>query len=151
MKRILGSAAIYWRENTSEVLDGVTQRMDEEPPPPIHCCGPFEGPIKSEFLCPVCDDDLVTGIQGATTICCVEWLTGRWVVGDGRVGNRACHCFVSDPFEGEPNVTQAQRRFFFYRTLAILLGGGGQRVDFPPCVKEKIQELYGDSVVGFHP
>ena len=124
--------------------------MNPEPPPPIHCCGPFDGPTKTQFMCPVCDDDRVTGLEGAATVCCVEWLTGQWVVGDGRVGNRGCYCFVTDPFENDEHATNAQRRFFFYRTLAILLGGSGQRVDLPDCVKEKIQELYGDSAVGFH-
>ena len=151
MKRILGSAAIYWRENTSDVLGGVTRRMDQEPPAAIHCCGPFQGALKSEFLCPVCDDDRVTGLEGAEIVCCVEWLTGQWIVGDNRVGNRACYCFVSDPFENDENATNSQRRFYFYRTLAILLGGGGQRVDLPDCVLEKIQELYGEGVVGFNP
>ena len=49
----------------------------------------------------------------------------------------------------EPGATNANRRFFYYRTLAILLGGSGTRVDLPPCVKEFISELWGDSVTGY--
>ena len=124
--------------------------MQAEPPEPIHCCGPFDRNNRTLFRCPVCDDDQVTGIDGAPTLCCVDWLRGQWIVGDGRVGNRTCHCFVTDPFENEPGATNAQRRYYFYRTLAILLGGSGQRVDLPACVKEAIQQLYGDSQTGYH-
>ena len=53
--------------------------MDPGAPQVVYCCGPFEDETKSLFLCPVCDDDRVTGLEGAATVCCVEWLTGQWV------------------------------------------------------------------------
>ena len=52
-------------------------------------------------------------------------------------------------FRHLPRVRCEQRRFFYYRTVAKLLGGGGKRVDLPFCVKEKIESLHGDSTTGF--
>lgn len=101
------------------------------------------------FLCPVCDDDFVTGLEGAEVVCTAEWLDGQPLTGDTQVDGRACVCFHTDPYEGEPEATNANRRFYLYRTIALLLGGAGRRVDLPACVKERIQELYGNSEVGF--
>ena len=117
----------------------------------VYVAGPFSTNNRNVFLCPECDDDQVTGLDGAPTICTALWLHGQALQGDARVGSRACVCWVTDPYADDPEATNANRRFFFYRTLAILFGGAGQRVDLPACVKERIAELYGDSVIGFLP
>ena len=116
----------------------------------LHVVGPVQGNAHSLFLCPVCDDDRTTGTEGYELVCTAEFLRGKDLVGDARVGHRSCVCFVTDPFAGEENATDAQRRFYFYRTIALFLNGGGQRVDLPCCVREAIEELYGESRTGFH-
>ena len=114
----------------------------------VYVAGPFWDNTHQVFLCPECDDDRVTGIEGPIQ-CTVDWLRGQWLVGDAQVGHRTCSCWLTDPWVNEPGATNANRRFFYYRTLAILLGGSGTRVDLPPCVKEFISELWGDSVTGY--
>ncbi|KAL1525690.1 hypothetical protein AB1Y20_020541 [Prymnesium parvum] len=79
------------------------------------------------FLCPSCDDDRLDKVQY-----------------DGKT----IFCFKDDPFEGE-DVANKRRRFFLYSAIAKELGGTGRRVDLPLCVKDKIQDLYGESEVGF--
>ena len=125
--------------------------MEQEAPELIYVCGPFSGNNRTVFLCPECDDDQVTGLEGAPKTCSTLWLEGLLLLGDDRVGDRSCKCWQTDPYDGEVGATNAQRRFFHYRTIALFFGDAGQRVDLPECVKEKIQELFGDSVVGFHP
>lgn len=102
------------------------------------------------FLCPVCDDDRLTDIPpAAVRVCTTEWLAGAHLVGDSKLGHRECFCWETDPFQGE-EATGKQRRFFYYRTVALRLGAEpGQRVDLPGCTKEKIEQLFGASEVGF--
>ena len=40
----------------------------------------------------------------------------------------------------------AERRFFHYRYIALLLGAKGdkKRVKLPPCIQARIKEMYGD-------
>lgn len=111
----------------------------------FHVVGPEGVAGKWVFLCPVCDDDRVTGLDGAERVCTAQWLHGQLLRGDKKVGNRTCYCFQSDPFEGETSVKNDQRRYFHYRVIALKLGGAGRRVDLPGCVREKVEELYGES------
>lgn len=116
----------------------------------IHIVGPERVTDKWIFLCPECDDDRVDGIPAdVTRVCTVEWLEGQQLIGDDKLGGRTCYCWQTDPFEGEDDATDRSRRYFYYRTLAFKLGGSGRRVDLPLCVKEKIEELFGQSTVGF--
>lgn len=116
----------------------------------LHVAGPLLHRDKWVLLCPQCDDDQLTDLPPeAERLCTTEWLDGELLQGDAKLGHRQCQCWRTDPFEGEV-ASGAQKRFFHYRTIAILLGAQpGQRVDLPGCVKLKIEELYGDSQVGF--
>lgn len=116
----------------------------------LHVVGPLQHGETWVFLCPTCDDDRLTDLPAAADRqCTTDWLTGQLLAGDSRLGNRSCHCWHTDPYEGE-KASGKQRRFFHYRTIAFLLGAApGQRVDLPGCVKDKIEELFGESLVGF--
>ena len=118
---------------------------------------PFVGPIANKmleqvFLCTECDadDPLVKKEKGHDKDrgCVVEWLTGQQLRGD----RATCFCFESDPFprddESAEHVTMAERRFFHYRYIALLLGAKGdkKRVKLPPCVQARIKEMYGDEM-----
>ena len=53
-------------------------------------------------------------------------------------------------YEEFPEVPQKRRRFYHYRTVSWKLGlGPKERADLPGCVKDRIEEDYGDSEVGF--
>ena len=118
-----------------------------------HVVGPVRVSSKWIFLCPECDSDrLDTQPSQSDTVvqCTKEWLRGEHLRGDERTGNRSAYCFESDPYEGEGgSELNNKRRFFYYTTVAKLLGGAGKRVDLPLCVKERIEELHGDSQTGF--
>ena len=45
-------------------------------------------------------------------------------------------------------MTDKNRRYFMYRTLAPLLGAAGRRVQLPCCVEDKIEDLYPTSAEG---
>lgn len=113
--------------------------------------GPVEGDGKWFFQCPV--HDVPADVDGAAEprTCTAEWLQGQLLrgVGDKKLGERTCYCFETDPYEGEPNVEDSQRRYFLYRFAALQLGGAGRRVDLPKCVRTKINAQFGDSQVGF--
>lgn len=115
----------------------------------FHVVGPLNDGNKWLLLCPVCDDDRVTGLEGADVQCTVDWLRGQQISGHGKLSHLSCVCFQTDPLEGVAGATDAQRRFFYYSAIARLLGATGQRVDLPACVKEEISSLHGQSVVGF--
>lgn len=112
--------------------------------------GPLLHGEKWVLLCPTCDDDRLTDLPAIPErLCTTEWLEGEVLQGDAKLGHRTCECWRTDPYDGE-DASGKQRRFFHYRTIAILLGAQpGQRVDLPGCVKDKIEELYGESQVGF--
>lgn len=117
---------------------------------PQHVVGPKWEDEKWVFLCPVCDASaLEPGDTPDAAQCTTDWLTGQRLVGDAKVDFREGDCFVTDPYDGVPEVTEAQKRFFYYRTVALLLGGAGRRVQLPSCIRERIEELHGKSGVGF--
>lgn len=117
---------------------------------PIHVVGPVRSARHWVFLCPVCDDDRVTGVEGAPIVCTTEWLRGQELeVADEDLGTRTALCWETDPFEDDPSALPKNRRFFHYTTIARLLGGTGRRVQLPGCVEDKIQDLYGESKTGF--
>ena len=65
---------------------------------------------------------------------------------------RQCECFKEDPWPPLefPTVRDGRRRFYHYRTIAWKLGiEPGKRVKLPGCVCKRIEELYGESKVGF--
>ena len=119
----------------------------------VYVVGPERVSTRWIFLCPACDADRLTtqpSQDDTVVLCTTEWLRGEHLRGDERVGDRSCYCFETDPYEGEGGAEiNNKRRFFYYWTVSKLLGGGGKRVDLPPCVKEKIEELHGDSHTGF--
>lgn len=115
----------------------------------FHVVGPLRSSRKWVFLCPECDDDRVTGLDGARRRCTTDWLEGQLLSGDAGYGERSCYAWQTDPYEGVSEVSNKERRYFYYHTVALLLGGSGRRVDLPACVKEKIEELFGKSEVGF--
>ena len=39
-------------------------------------------------------------------------------------------------------MTNKNRRYFYYRSVAPLLGATGRRVQLPSCVEDKIEELH---------
>lgn len=104
------------------------------------------------FLCPVCTPSVESELDGGGELQCTRtWLQGRLLIGDAKVDGRTCLCFETDPYEGVPNVSDKTRRFFFYRTIALALGGGHRRVKLPRCVELAIEDLYGCSTTGFKP
>ena len=119
----------------------------------LHVVGPERVSNKWIFLCPACDADRLTSQPSqddTVVLCTTEWLRGEHLRGDERVGDRSCYCFETDPYEGEGGTEiDNKRRFFYYTTVARLLGGAGKRVDLPICVKDRIEELYGASRTGF--
>lgn len=110
----------------------------------FYVAGPFRLRGKWVLLCPECDEDRLDDFDRSVAQCTVEWLAGRPLEWDGR----HCLCFETDPFEGE-DVQSKSKRFFHYSAIARLLGGAGRRVNLPICVKDKIEDLYGKSEVGF--
>lgn len=115
----------------------------------IHVVGPVQGPSHWLLLCPICDDDRVEGLGDRTPVCTTVWLRGRLLTGDARLQHRTCLCFETDPLEGVPDATPKQRRFFLYSTIARELGAVGLRAELPGCVRDQIEELHGESTVGF--
>ena len=115
-----------------------------EPEAQVYVVGPERVSSKWIFLCPECDSDRCDtqpSQDGTVVHCTAEWLRGEYLRGDERVGDRSCYCWESDPYEGEGgSELNSRRRFFFYRTIAFKLGGGGKRVDLPLCVKDKIRQ-----------
>lgn len=89
--------------------------------------------------------------DGGERLCTREWLRGQQLYGDEKVDRRSCLCFETDPYEGVPNVPEKTRRYFYYRTIALRLGGGYGRVKLPRCVELQIEELHGRSTTGFKP
>ena len=124
-------------------------------PEEVHVVGPVRVASKWIFLCPECDSDRCTtqpsASQSDTVVqCTTQWLRGQYLRGDDRAGNRACYCFESDPYDDEGgDEINNKRRFFHYITVALLLGGGGKRVDLPLCVRDRIEDLFGESRTGF--
>lgn len=116
---------------------------------PIHVVGPVRSARHWVFMCPVCDDDRVTGLEGAQVVCTTEWLQGQELELEDIDGARTAICWETDPFEGDSSALPKHRRFFHYKTIARLLGGQGRRVQLPGCVEDKVQSLYGESEVGF--
>lgn len=115
----------------------------------IHVAGPFRRRGKWLLLCPVCDDDELSGLDGAARTCTSEWLAGQLLRGDAGFGERTCYAFETDPYESVPDATEKQRRYFYYHTVSRLLGSTGRRVDLPGCVKDRIEDLHGESTTGF--
>ena len=117
-----------------------------------HCVGPERVAGKWVFLCPVCDSQQVSESLEAPTgdvLCTAIWLEGEFLRGDSVLGDRTCYCFETDPFDGEPNATDQQRRFFHYRCISYKLSASRQRVDLPACVKKRIEDRWGQSTTGF--
>lgn len=110
-----------------------------------HVVGPLATPNGRIFLCPVCDDDRVTNVDSDTALCTAEWLTGQ------QLSNKdtSCTCFETSPFADDKDVSDRERRYFYYRTIARLLGAQGCRVRLPQCVTDRIEELHGASKTGF--
>lgn len=110
------------------------------------------GPVQEDhgwaFLCPACDAGRADAqdVQEVDQRCTVVSLQGQLLEFSGR----SCHAWESDPFEGE-DASDKEKRFFFYSSIARLLGGAGRRVDLPTCVKLQISKLYGPSQTGFRP
>lgn len=124
----------------------------------IHVVGPERCADKWIFLCPECDEDRLEGIPPEVTrLCTVEWLDGELLSGDKTLGERSCYCWQTDPYEGEDRARTTRRTGIVASSILQnhrhqawrCIGGGGRRVDLPLCVKEKIEELYGNSEVGF--
>ena len=61
------------------MLVGTPQIVATHPVPEeaIHVVGPVRGNRHWHFLCPVCDNDRVTGIADSEVVCTTEWLEGR--------------------------------------------------------------------------
>lgn len=117
----------------------------------IYVVGPEWSNEKWIFLCPECDDDRVTGVPPEVErLCTVDWLEGQLLSGDKLLGFRSCYCFETDPLEDKEDATDRERRFFYYRTVAFKLGGGGRRVDLPLCVMaERRIERVGQKGIAF--
>ena len=121
----------------------------------VYVVGPLDHPNLNHqvLLCPECDDDRVTGLApDVTRVCTTEWLVGQMLEGDENLDRVQCECFRQNPwpYEEFPEVPQKRRRFYHYRTVAWKLGlGPKERADLPGCVKDRIEEDYGDSEVGF--
>lgn len=116
----------------------------------VHVVGPVWNKNKWVFLCPECDADVIDGLDSSVARqCTTEWLQGQELRYAPSFGDRSCLCWETDPYEGQEEATDKERRFFYYRAVAAELGAQGRRVDLPGCVKDKIQELYGESTTGF--
>lgn len=109
---------------------------------PTYVVGPHRAQGKWIFLCPECDEK--GAIDSANIVCTTDWLRGQELEWD----NHTCLCFETDPYEGE-EVESRRKRFFLYSSISRLLGAHGRRVDLPCCVKQQIEELYGESQTGF--
>ncbi|KAL3922603.1 MAG: hypothetical protein SGPRY_004503, partial [Prymnesium sp.] len=86
----------------------------------VHVVGTLHHKNRAVLLCPECDEDRVKGVP------------------DGVVER-------TDPYQKDSEATNAQKRYFHYRTIAVALGAVGQRVELPACVREKVEDLYGKS------
>lgn len=120
-----------------------------------------QDPLVVHMLCPLCqaDDDRVkeeVAACGPTLVaptCTKDWLTGRTLRGDKRLGLASCQCFITDPYPPGKfkSKKDANRRFFMWHTIAKELGvaGPGVRGRHSPCVTRMVESLYGNSVTGF--
>ena len=114
--------------------------------------GPFETASRRKFLCPICDEDRLEDLPtDPPPQCTAVWLQDQELVDSNRRGAEIrCLCFRTDPL---PDSSLPEKRFWHYRHIALLLNGGslgkGNRVDLPRCVLDRVEELYGDSRVGF--
>lgn len=64
------------------------------------------------FLCPVCDDDRVTGVEGAQTVSTTVRLRGQELEVTDEDGARSAICWETEPFEGDEKALPKHRRFF---------------------------------------
>ena len=79
-------------------------------------------------------------------VCVKEWLTGQLLTMDDPGQSTECDCFTTDPYPAAewPGMNNSNRRFFYYRAIAKLLGATGKmnRAKLPACVYAKIEELH---------
>ena len=113
--------------------------------------GPLLVGGRNPLLCPVCDDDRVSGIPpDVERVCSLDHLTGLPLVGAiGSVRGLTAQAFETDPCPSSGPERNRTRRFFYYTTCAVALGVSGERADLPGCVRDRIEELYGQSETGF--
>ena len=122
----------------------------------------FDPATRVERLyCLDCDDEMahVTELypEGVPpSECVVEQLRGEYLSFKNQGVHTNCDCFESDPYPAEdhPTMTNKNRRYFMYRTIAPKLGATGRRVKLPDCVVDLIEELYpadaAQPTVGFN-
>ena len=83
-------------------------------------------------------------------VCAKAWLTGQLLTIDDDGQSTTCDCFQSDPFPAAewPRMKNVNRRYFYYKAIAKLLGAKGKynRVKLPACVYQKIDELHPRTV-----
>ncbi|KAL3925107.1 MAG: hypothetical protein SGPRY_003730, partial [Prymnesium sp.] len=115
----------------------------------VHVVEPLHHKNCAVLLCPESDEDRVEGVRdGVERVCTAIWLDGQQLRHEELFGERTCSCFQTDPYQEDPEATDAQKRYFHYRTIAVALGAVDQRVERPACAREKVEELYGKSQVG---
>lgn len=112
----------------------------------VYVVGPVLANGHWVFLCPRCDDDRYAdhGEQPPVKQCTQEWLHARELTWASRTWT----CWEQTPLPDRAERSKEQR-FQYYRSIARELQAVGRRVQLPGCVQDKIEELHGDSTVGF--
>ena len=112
-------------------------------------------PTESIFLCCACDANHVQ-MQLAVLAdevdphrehtCVKDWLKGQMLSIDDDGQSTACSCFQEDPYPPAewPGMTNQNRRYFYYKSVARKLGAKGKnnRVKLPSCVVKQIETLH---------
>lgn len=115
----------------------------------VYAVGPVVRRGRWKFFCPLCDDDVIRDVGDAPTkVCTTAWLRARQL----EWADREWSCWEEDPLEhlGDGAEARSKKRFWHYSAIARELGARRRRVEHTDCVQEKINELFGDSEVGFH-
>jgi hypothetical protein len=117
-------------------------------PRELYVIGPYydRNERKFRFACPACSRSPAAGTE-----CTAGWLVGQRLIGD----DVCCDCFETYPYPAAkfPDKQMHERRYFHYHAIARLLGatGQGHGDELPPCVRDRIEQMYGSSEVGFKP
>lgn len=111
----------------------------------VYVVGPVSGCRGWTFLCPVCDDDRIEDVgDQPEKLCTQEWLHGRDLAWESHTWT----CWVERPLP-DVEAHSKRQRYLYYRAIARELRALGRRVQLPGCVEAKVEELHGDSQVGF--